>query len=92
MCTVTSFALGCAVAETSFCGPVASDDPVIAERQRLRRIARALPPDTPDRLVETALTVCGCDTTDMFSKGLDLILRGCEADRRPNRRARSGRG
>ncbi|MGH9231545.1 MAG: TetR/AcrR family transcriptional regulator C-terminal domain-containing protein, partial [Acidimicrobiales bacterium] len=90
MCTVTAFALGCAVAETSYCSPVASDDPVTAERQRLRRIARALPPDTPDRLVDTALTVCGCDTTDMFTKGLDLILRGCATEPRPAPRRRGG--
>ncbi len=90
ICTVTAFALGCAVAETSYCSPAASDDPVTAERQRLRRIARALPPDTPDRLVDTALAVCGCDATDMFTKGIDLILRGCESGRKPKRHARTG--
>jgi hypothetical protein len=92
VCTVTAFALGCAVAETSYCSPVASDDPVTAERQRLRRITRALPAETPDRLVDAALAVCGCNATEMFTNRLDLNLRGCETDRKPNRRPRSGRG
>ena len=72
ICAVTAFALGCAVAETSYCEPDAT------ERQRLRRIARALPPDTPDRLIDTALDVCGCNAETMFTQGLDLILRGCQ--------------
>jgi AcrR family transcriptional regulator len=80
ICTVTAFALGCAVAECSYCTPTTSDDPATAERQRLRRIARALPPDTPDRLIDTALDVCGYDTNTMFTRGLDLILRGCQPD------------
>jgi TetR/AcrR family tetracycline transcriptional repressor len=77
MCTVTAFALGCAFAECSYCNPGGTDDPATAERQRLRRVARALPADAPDRLVDTALAVCGHDTDDMFAKGLDLIIRGC---------------
>jgi TetR/AcrR family tetracycline transcriptional repressor len=80
ICAVTAYALGCAFAECSYCNPAATDDPITAERQRLRRIARALPPDTPDRLIDTALAVCGNDTTDMFTKGLDLITRGSHRD------------
>ena len=49
------------------------------------------PPDTADRLVDTALAVCGTDATDMFTNGLDLILRGCDTDRKSNQRARSRR-
>ncbi|MGH9247885.1 MAG: TetR family transcriptional regulator [Acidimicrobiales bacterium] len=78
ICTVTAFALGCAVAECSYCTPTTADDPTTAERQRLRRIARALPPDTPDRLIDTALDVCGCNADTMFTQGLDLIIRGCQ--------------
>jgi TetR/AcrR family tetracycline transcriptional repressor len=78
VCTVTAFALGCAVAECSYCTPTTSDDPATAERRRLRRIARALPPDTPDRLIDTAVDVCGCDGDTMFTQGLDLIIRGCQ--------------
>lgn len=76
ICTVTAFALGCAVAECSYCTPTTSDDPAVAERQRLRRIARALPADTPDRLIDTALDVCGTDAGDMFTNGLALVIRG----------------
>lgn len=85
VCTVCAFALGCAIAECSYCVDCATstdDDPIAAERQRLRRIARALPPDAPDRLVDTAMAVCGCDPDDTFRKGLDLIVRGCEPEHR----------
>jgi TetR/AcrR family tetracycline transcriptional repressor len=78
VCTVTAFALGCAIAECSYCTPTTTDDPATAERHRLRRIARALPPDTPDRLIDTALDVCGCDGDTLFTQGLDLIVRGCQ--------------
>ncbi|MGH9117662.1 MAG: TetR/AcrR family transcriptional regulator C-terminal domain-containing protein [Acidimicrobiales bacterium] len=76
ICTVTAFALGCALAECSYCTPTTSTDPATAERQRLRRIARALPADAPDRLIDTALDVCGTDAGDMFTNGLDLIIKG----------------
>jgi AcrR family transcriptional regulator len=92
ICTVTAFALGCAIAECSYCTPTTSDDPAAAERQRLRRIARALPPDTPDRLIDTALDVCGCNADTTFTRGLDLIIRGCQPNQaaskpRPPRRS-----
>jgi AcrR family transcriptional regulator len=79
ICAVGAFALGCAATELCFghCTPTTAADPVAAERHNLRRIARALPADTPDRLVDTALAVCGSDAGDMFTKGLDLIIRGC---------------
>lgn len=80
ICAVTAYALGCAFAECSYCNPTPADDPTAAERQRLRRVVRALPPDTPDRLVDTAVAVCGTNTSDMFTKGLDLIIRGCHPD------------
>lgn len=83
MCTVTAFAMGAAIADHSFIptwfdDPADADDPAAAERQRLRRIARALPDDASDRVVDTAMAVCGCDIADMFTKGLDLIVRGCD--------------
>lgn len=77
MCTVTAFALGCAMAERACFGP---DHKAASERQQIRRIARALPPDTSDRILDTALAVCGCDPDDMFHQGLDLIIRGSCAD------------
>lgn len=79
--TVAAFALGCAVSELSCFGPTppAGDE---TERQRLLRVSRALPPETPDRLVDTAIEVCGdCDAGRLFAEGLDLIVRGCELTR-----------
>jgi AcrR family transcriptional regulator len=74
----SAFALGTAMTEVClYCGGAApADDPAATERQQLRRILLALPDDAPDRLVETALAVCGHDVDDMFTKGLDLIIRG----------------
>lgn len=79
--TVGAFALGCAVTELSCFGPTPAS-PEETERQRLLRISRTLPPDAPERLVDVALTVCGdCDARQVFTEGLDLIIRGCELGR-----------
>lgn len=84
--TVAAFALGCVMTEVSCFGP-APTDPDETERQRLIRVSRALPPDTPDRLVETALTVCGdCDAHRIFTEGLDLIIRGSQLGQAPQPR------
>lgn len=75
---VTAFALGCVVTEVACFGPapINRDE---TERQRLLRVSRALPPHTPERLVDAALTVCGdCDVDQVFTDGLNLIIRGCE--------------
>ncbi len=85
--TATAFALGYAVTELSCFGPAPSKRGE-TERQRLLRISRALPPDTPDRLVDTALTVCDCDVHKMFTEGLDLIIRGCHLGRHAHNAAR----
>jgi AcrR family transcriptional regulator len=74
--TVTSFALGYAVTELCCFGPAPANR-TDSERQRVLRISRALPPDTPDRLVDAALTVCDCDPHQVFTGGLELIIRGC---------------
>jgi AcrR family transcriptional regulator len=81
VCAVTSFALGAAMSEVCLhCGTATpGDDPATVERQRLRRIVRALPEDAPDRLVDTAMAVCGHDVDDLFTRSLDLIARGCDS-------------
>ena len=82
-CAVSAFALGTAMTEVCLqCASVVDrGDPAATERQQLRRIVRALPEDAPDRVIETALAVCGCDADAMFEGGLDLIVRGCTAGR-----------
>lgn len=70
--TVIAFALGWAVASS---GPARTDDHE-TERQRIRRVTRALPPDTPDRLVDAAIAVCAADAEAMFTSGLDAIIDG----------------
>jgi AcrR family transcriptional regulator len=67
--TVTAFALGWALAGAP--GPAPE-----TELQRIRRVTRALPPDTPDRLVDTAITVCGADADAAFATGLDAVING----------------
>lgn len=80
---VAAFALGCAMTEVSCFGP-APTDPDETERQRLIRVSRALPPDTPDRLLNAALIVCGdCDVHRVFTDGLKLIIRGFQVDQPP---------
>lgn len=75
--TVAAFALGCAVTELSCFGPTPTTEET--DRDRLLRVSRALPPDTPDRLLDVAITVCGeCDALLLFTEGLNLIIRGCE--------------
>ncbi len=90
LCTVTAFALGCAVAELSCLGQ--TPDHPETEWQRMRRITRALPPDVPDRLIDTALTVCTCDADEMFTGGLELIIRGCGLGPAPKPPATRARG
>jgi TetR/AcrR family tetracycline transcriptional repressor len=76
---VTSYALGTALTETCLhcANPSGAKVQAMSEQQRLRRIVRALPADAPDRLLDTAMAVCGCDTERVFTRGLDLIIRGC---------------
>lgn len=75
--TVCAFALGTSVAEQCCFGPPSTRTHE-TERQRILRISRALPPDTPERLIDTALSVCDCDASKVFTDGLDLIIRGCD--------------
>lgn len=76
--TVTAFALGYVTTELSCFGPGPANQ-AETDRQRLIRVSRALPPDTPERLVDTALEVCGeCDVDRAFDDGLELIVRGCQ--------------
>lgn len=74
--TVSAFALGWAIIEASGIGP-SSGWMQETERQRIRRVTRALPPETPDRLVDTAITVCASDAEPMFAIGLEAIVSGC---------------
>jgi AcrR family transcriptional regulator len=92
--TVSAFALGWAVTEASGLAPSGA---VETERQRIRRVTRALPPDTPDRLVDAAIAVCASEIEPMFATGLSAIVTGCgyttptpvaEATGSPQRRSR----
>lgn len=84
VCAVSSFAFGSAATELCYRHTESdSDHPATAERQRFQRIVRALPDDTPDRIIDTAFAVCGCDACDMFTNGLDLIVKGLRRRRRP---------
>ncbi|MDA8072924.1 MAG: TetR/AcrR family transcriptional regulator [Actinomycetota bacterium] len=74
--TVAAFAIGWAVTEAAGLTPRAT----VAhetERQRIRRITRALPPETPDRLVDAAITVCAAEPEPMFSASVAAIIKGC---------------
>lgn len=66
--TVTAFAIGWATASTAL------SQTHETERQRIRRVTRAMPPDTPDRLLDAAIAVCGADAEAMFTSGLDAVI------------------
>ena len=74
--TVSAFAIGWAVTEAAGLTPSTT---VVheTERQRIRRITRALPPETPDRLVGAAITVCAAEPEPMFSASVAAIIKGC---------------
>jgi AcrR family transcriptional regulator len=78
---VIAFALGYVATELTCFGPAPADR-AETDRQRLIRVSRALPPDTSERILDTALLVCGeCDVNRIFSDGLELIVRGYQVDR-----------
>jgi AcrR family transcriptional regulator len=74
--TVSAFALGWAAIEASDLGPGVRWSQE-TERQRIRRVTRALPAETPDRLVDAAIAVCAADAEPVFNSGLAAIIAGC---------------
>lgn len=72
--TLVSYAVGYAMLELS-APPPAGD----TQMEQIVSITRALPHDTPVRLVEVARLICDCDMDYQFKLGLDLILTGLEA-------------
>lgn len=72
---IGSFAIGYASNELSWF-TVPDTQPPESDAQRIGRIARTLPPDAPDRLLDTALLLCAGDTIELFESGLDLMMKG----------------
>ena len=51
------------------------------ELARMPRVTQMVPRDAPDRLVRLAMDFCGrCDMDEQFSLGVDLMIRGLEAE------------
>jgi len=79
--TVYVYAHGYALAEACFtacadCGPWPED-----ELGQLRRVTAMVPRDAPDHLVRLAMLFCGrCNMEDQFSLGIDLMIRGLDAE------------
>lgn len=74
--TVGAFAVGWALTESTGLGPTASGAQE-TERQRIRRVMRALPQETPDNLVDAAIAVCAAEVEPLFEAGLAAIIAGC---------------
>lgn len=72
---IGAFAIGYASTELSWFATPATEPPE-SDAQRISRVARALPADAPDRLIDVALLVCTGDTADTFDAGLDLMIKG----------------
>lgn len=74
--TVSAFAIGWALVEAGGLGP-STGSAQETERQRIRRVTRTLPPETPDPLVDAAIAVCASDAELLFGAGLAAIISGC---------------
>lgn len=83
--TVSAYAFGWAFSEASGGLGAASGYTQETERQRIRRVTRALPPDTPDRIVDAAIAICGSDVEPAFLAGLAAVIDGCGYDTLPPR-------
>jgi len=77
--TTVSFAIGLALSEVTWFGPLRPGAARESEMARLRRIAQSLPADAPDHLVEVALAVCNCDVDVQFESSLEMLVRGLDA-------------
>lgn len=89
--TVGAFAIGWALTESAGLGPTAALAQE-TERQRIRRVARALPPETPDRLVDAAVAVCAAEVEPLFESGLTAIIAGCGYTAPPTSRSAGSNG
>jgi AcrR family transcriptional regulator len=77
--TVFPYGIGYALAELSLPPPPAPGP--CHEISLIREVTRLLSAQASDDLVRTALLVCGgCDTASQFQVGVDLMIRGLDAD------------
>lgn len=72
---IGAFAIGYASTELSWYA-TPSTHPSESDTQRISRIARALPANASDRLIDVALLVCTGDATHTFEIGLNLMIKG----------------
>lgn len=82
--TVSAYALGWAFSEASGLGPALGWTEE-TERQRIRRVTRTLPPETPDRIVDAGIAICGSDIEPAFLTGLAAVIAGCGYNAQPHR-------
>lgn len=78
--TVVVYAQGYALTEV--CYSASSREPgwPADELSRIRRVSEMVPRDAPDHLLRVAMMFCGhCDLDEQFQTGLDLLIRGLEA-------------
>ena len=76
--TMISYGLGLALAEQSFLP--SSPDPDEDEAGRFRRVSSLVPSDLDSDLFRVALVICGeCNVADEFELGIELMIRGLEA-------------
>src|SRR5215467_14655607 len=79
--TVVVYAHGYALVEACFtacagCGPWPED-----ELGQMRRVTQMVPRDAPDHLLRLAMLFCGrCNMDDQFTLGIELMIRGLDAE------------
>ncbi|MGH3712814.1 MAG: TetR/AcrR family transcriptional regulator [Micromonosporaceae bacterium] len=88
MRTVYGYGIGFALAELTWMESDAAA-PAGDDLRSFRHVTDLVPAGTPDHLVRTALLLCtGCDMAAQFDLGIDLMLRGVEAEKAPHRTSR----
>lgn len=81
--TAYVYAQGYAFAEISYTDTASGQRPGWPDDEltRMRRVTQMVPPDAPDHLLRLAMQFCGhCDMDDQFGLGVDLMIRGLEAE------------
>jgi len=79
--TVVVYAHGYALVEACFtacagCGPWPED-----ELGQMRRVTQMVPRNAPDHLLRLAMLFCGrCNMDDQFTLGIELMIRGLDAE------------
>lgn len=82
--TVTAYAFGFALAELAWMESSEPSPQIDDGLRSFRHVSGIVPTDAPDYLIRTAMVLCTrCDMDAQFGFGIDLMLRGLDAEGPP---------